>query len=139
MNSIFRFPSAAPLMSGPTHIRPAAGAPVRRAPRAAAWLLALAAFHALPAAAADAERLLIIRDHRFEPMELRVPANERVKIVIHNQDAKAEEFDSHALNREKLVPAGAKVSVFVGPLKPGRYPFAGEYNEATAQGVVIAE
>jgi len=92
-----------------------------------------------PAHAAEPEVLLVIREHRFEPAELKVPALQRVKLVVHNQDAKAEEFESHALNREKVVPARSKVTIFIGPLKPGRYPFVGEYNEATAKGVVIAE
>jgi hypothetical protein len=92
-----------------------------------------------PVHAAEPEILLVIREHRFEPAELKVPANQRIKLVVHNQDKKAEEFESHALNREKVVPAGAKVTIFIGPLKPGRYPFVGEYNEATAKGVVIAE
>jgi hypothetical protein len=29
--------------------------------------------------------------------------------------------------------------VRIGPLAPGRYPFFGEFNQATAKGVVIAE
>lgn len=89
--------------------------------------------------AADAESLLIIKNHRFEPAELKLPANQRVKLVVHNQDSTPEEFDSHSLNREKVVPGGAKATIFIGPLKPGRYPFVGEYNEATAKGVVVAE
>ena len=90
-------------------------------------------------AASEPEVLLVIRDHRFEPTELKVPANQRIKLVVHNQDASAEEFESHALNREKVVPAQAKVTIFIGPLKPGRYTFVGEYHEASAKGVVVAE
>jgi plastocyanin len=93
----------------------------------------------VPARAAEPEALLAIRDHRFEPAEVRVPANQKIKLVVHNQDATAEEFESHALNREKVVPAGGKVTIFIGPLKPGRYPFFGEYHAATAKGVVVAE
>ena len=89
--------------------------------------------------AAEPELLLVIRNHRFEPVELKVPADQRVKLIVHNQDSTAEEFESHDLNREKIVPAGGKVSIFIGPLKAGRYSFTGEYNEATAKGVVIAE
>ena len=89
--------------------------------------------------AAEAELLLVIKNHRFEPVELKVPAGQRVKLIVHNQDSTAEEFESHDLNREKIVPPGAKASIFIGPLKPGRYTFTGEYNEATAKGVVIAE
>lgn len=91
------------------------------------------------AMAGEPEYLLVIKGHRFEPSELRVPAGQRVKLLVHNQDATPEEFESHALNREKLVPAGAKAAIYVGPLKPGRYTFYGEYNEATAKGTVIAE
>ena len=89
--------------------------------------------------AADAEVLLVIKNHKFEPAELKVPAGQRVKLVVHNQDPTPEEFESHDLNREKVVPAGAKTVIFIGPLKPGRYSFVGEYNEATAKGVVVAE
>ena len=91
------------------------------------------------AAAAEPESLLAIRNHRFEPADLKVPANQRVKLIVHNQDASPEEFESRQLSREKIVPAGAKVSIFIGPLKPGRYEFWGEYHDATARGVVIAE
>ena len=91
------------------------------------------------AIAADLEMQLVIKNHRFEPSELRVPAGQRVKLVIENRDDTPEEFDSHDLNREKLIPPGAKVTVFIGPLKPGRYAFIGEYHDATAKGVVVAE
>jgi plastocyanin len=91
------------------------------------------------AQAADAELLLVIKNHRFEPSEVKVPAGQRVKLVVHNQDSTPEEFESHALNREKVIPAGARATIFIGPLKAGRYEFFGEYHEATAKGAVIAE
>jgi plastocyanin len=89
--------------------------------------------------ASDQEIALVVKNHRFEPAELKVPAGQRVKLVVHNQDTTAEEFESYALNREKIVPAGAKTTIFIGPLKPGRYAFFGDYNQATAQGTVVAE
>ena len=91
------------------------------------------------AIAAEPEVLLVIKNHKFEPAELKVPAGQRVKLVVHNQDGTAEEFESHDLNREKIVPPGAKVTLFIGPLKPGRYAFVGEYHETSAKGVVVAE
>lgn len=94
---------------------------------------------AAPARAADPEFQLTIKEHRFEPAEITVPAGKRVKLVVHNQDATPEEFESHALNREKIIPGGAKATIFIGPLKPGRYAFFGEYHEATAKGQVIAQ
>lgn len=90
-------------------------------------------------AAGETEFALTIRDHRFAPAEIRIPANQKVRLVVDNQDATPEEFDSHALNREKVIPGNAKAVVFIGPLAPGRYPFMGEFNAATAQGVVIAQ
>jgi plastocyanin len=104
-----------------------------------AGALIAASLVAAPALSAEPELLLVIKNHRFEPAEVKVPAGQRVKLVVHNQDSTAEEFESHDLNREKIIPPGAKATLFVGPLKPGRYTFAGEYNEATAKGVVIAE
>lgn len=83
--------------------------------------------------------VLTIKDHRFTPAEIKVPANQRVAITVVNQDATPEEFDSSALKVEKVIAGNSKGVVRIGPLKPGRYPFIGEYNEATAKGVVVAE
>lgn len=103
-------------------------------------LIALLAAASLSAWAADPKEFtLTLREHRFEPAELRVPAGQKVKLVVHNQDSTPEEFESHELNREKVIAPGAKANIFVGPLKPGRYPFFGEFNEKTARGVLIAE
>ena len=96
-------------------------------------------FLAAPSHAADLEVFMAIKNHRFAPSEIKVPANQRIKLSVHNQDSTPEEFESHSLNREKLIPAGAKVVIFIGPLKPNRYEFFGEFNAETAQGVVVAE
>jgi hypothetical protein len=85
------------------------------------------------------EYALTIKNNRFEPSELRVPANAKIRLTITNQDAGAEEFDSKALKLEKIIAAGKTASLFAGPLKPGRYPFEGEFHSKTARGVVIAE
>lgn len=83
--------------------------------------------------------VVTIKDHRFTPAEIKVPANQRVTITVINEDATAEEFESSVLKVEKVVAGKSKGTVRIGPLKPGRYPFIGEYNEATAKGTVIAE
>ena len=91
------------------------------------------------AAARADDYVLTIKDHRFSPTEIKVPANQRVAITVINEDATPEEFDSSALKVEKVVAGKSKSVVRIGPLKPGRYSFIGEYNQATAKGVVIAE
>jgi plastocyanin len=112
-----------------------------KAPMRAHRLLACLAFAAAitAAGAAEPEFTLVIKNHRFEPTELKVPAGQRVKLLVHNQDSTPEEFESHSLNREKVIPGGAKATIFIGPLKPGRYTFFGEFNEKTAQGAVVAQ
>ena len=92
-----------------------------------------------PAHAADLELSMTIKNHIFEPSVLKVPANQRIKLTVQNLDTTPEEFESHALNREKVIPGGAKAVIYLGPLKPGRYEFMGEFNPTTAKGVVIAE
>src|SRR5690349_8189730 len=77
--------------------------------------------------AQEPEFTLVIKDHKFQPAELRVPSGKKVKLIIDNQDATAEEFESHPLNREKVIPPKSKATIFIGPLKAGRYPFIGEF------------
>lgn len=99
-----------------------------------------AALTVLPAAAADATKVEIaIKDHRFVPAEIHVPAGERIRLVVRNEDAMAEEFESYELNREKVIPGGTEAVIFVGPLRSGTYPFFGEFHPETAQGRIIAE
>jgi hypothetical protein len=81
---------------------------------------------------------LVIRNHRFVPAELAVPANTKLKLVVVNEDPTPEEFESHELNREKVVTGRGTIPVYVGPLKPGRYPFFGDFNADTAQGALLA-
>ncbi len=93
----------------------------------------------LVAMAADADYTLVIKDHRFQPSELHVPAGSKIKLLIENRDDTPEEFESYALNREKVITGNGKATLYIGPLEAGRYPFFGEFNEATAQGVIVAK
>jgi hypothetical protein len=107
--------------------------------RAFAAAIVLAAL-GMPSAQALAQEFnLVIRNHKFEPQELRVPAGKRVSIYVANEDATPEEFESATLKVEKVIPGKSKGLVRVGPLAPGRYEFVGEFNADTAKGVVIAE
>ena len=82
---------------------------------------------------------LTISNHVFTPSEIVIPANTRVKIIVHNKDATFEEFHSDSLKREKIIAGGKSGVVNVGPLAPGEYPFMGEFHSKTAQGRVIAK
>ncbi|WP_039990440.1 cupredoxin domain-containing protein [Paraglaciecola arctica] len=89
--------------------------------------------------AAVPEYHIQLKDHLFFPSRIIIPANQKVKLVIDNQDNTPEEFDSFSLNREKVIFAHRKAKIFIGPLKPGEYGFFGEYNPNTARGTVIVE
>jgi hypothetical protein len=93
---------------------------------------------AAPALASN-DILLKLKDHKFTPAEIHVKANVPNVIVMNNEDATAEEFDSTSLKVEKVVAGNSSGNVRLRPLSPGRYPFMGEFHSETAQGVVIAE
>lgn len=80
-----------------------------------------------------------IRDHLFHPSLLIIPAGTKIKLMVINRDSSPEEFESYELNREKVIMGGAKAIIFIGPLPPGDYPFFGEFNPKTAQGLIRAE
>jgi hypothetical protein len=92
-----------------------------------------------PAVTRAQEFTLIIKNHQFSPAEIKVPANKRVKLTVVNDDGTPEEFESHEMKVEKVIPGNSKAVVRIGPLKPGRYPFVGEFHEDSAKGTVIAE
>ncbi len=103
-------------------------------------LLTVTALAALPVLgpAADFTGVLIIQDHRFSPAELVVPAGQKIKLTVENRDPTPEEFESYALNREKVIAGRSSAIVWIGPLAPGRYAFFGDFNQKTAQGVIVA-
>ena len=81
---------------------------------------------------------LVLKDHLFFPSKLTVPAEQKIKIRLINTDKTPEEFESFALNREKVVLGNAEAVLYLGPLKPGEYDFFGDFNPDTAKGVIIA-
>lgn len=92
-----------------------------------------------PCRANEQEIRIEIRNHRFQPAEIAVPAGQKLKLVVENQDDEEEEFESYSLNREKVVPPHGAVTVWVGPLEAGTHEFFGDYHPATAQGRLIAK
>jgi hypothetical protein len=92
---------------------------------------------AVAALAAEAVSLTI-KDHRFVPSAVSVPAGERFRIEVENQDSTPAEFESHDLRVEKIVVPGGKIAVMAGPLKPGIYKFFDDYHPDTAKGTMTA-
>ena len=106
-------------------------------------VIAVAVFAFLAASelgwAEDPQFTLVIKEHRFTPAELQIPAGVKVKLLIKNEDSTPEEFESRELHREKVVPPGQQILVIVGPLDTGTYGFFGDFHHDTAQGRLIAK
>ena len=100
-----------------------------------AGLILASAVNAEPAAPSIT---LTLKNHRFSPDAVTVPAGQRIRVELINQDGAAEEFDSEDLHAEKQVAPHGKAVFQIGPLKPGVYGFMGELHADTAQGKVTA-
>jgi heme/copper-type cytochrome/quinol oxidase subunit 2 len=82
---------------------------------------------------------LTLKNNRFEPNAVTAPEGERLRIHVKNEDSTPAEFESHDLRVEKIVTPGGRISVSVGPLKPGTYKFFDEYHPDTAQGTLTVD
>jgi plastocyanin len=80
---------------------------------------------------------LVLKDQQFQPAELVIPANTKVKLLIKNMDTAAAEFESRELNREKIIPAGSQAAVFIGPLTAGTYPYFDEFHMGTTGKIIV--
>ena len=102
---------------------------------ASTWLLGVG----VPPVAAQTEIILTIENNRFQPEEVKVKAGTPFVLVIINKDKGPEEFESHDLRIEKIIPAGRTVRLKMPALKSGTYGFVGEYHARTAKGRIVAE
>ena len=102
-------------------------------------VVAVATAASAPLAGRAAEPVrLTLKDHRFAPAEVSVPAGTRFRIEVTNQDATPSEFESSDLRVEKIVVPGGTIGVMAGPLKPGTYKFFDDYHPDTATGSLVA-
>ncbi len=105
-------------------------------------LLAFALLMSSGARAADAtppEQHLSIKDHVFNPNDLTVPAGQKIKLIIKNEDSSSAEFESEDLNREKVVPANKEVTVYLDPMTAGTYTFFDDFHRTTTTGTITAQ
>ncbi len=74
----------------------------------------------------------------FAPTVLNVPTGQKFKVEVTNEGPGAEEFESVELNREKVIAPGKTITLFLGPLSEGEYPFFGDFHRDTAKGKIVA-
>lgn len=90
-------------------------------------------------AAGEAAVKISIKDHKFDPAEVHVPAGKAIRLTVKNLDNTAEEFESRPLKVEKVISGNGTAVIRLKALTKGSYKFFGEYHEQTAQGVLVAE
>lgn len=91
------------------------------------------------ALAAKEEYLIQIKEHKFVPEILEIPAKKEFVLIVENLDKTLEEFESDDLKKEKLVRAGKKIKLNIQALEAGEYRFYGDFHQKTAQGKIIAK
>ncbi|MSP00513.1 MAG: cupredoxin domain-containing protein [Acetobacteraceae bacterium] len=74
---------------------------------------------------------------RVDPAEVPVPANVKVALKIENRSNVAMEWEGKPLHREKVVAAGGKATVSIGPLKPGSYEFHDDFHPKVRGNLVV--
>ena len=80
-----------------------------------------------------------IKNHRFQPAEIRARADVPIRLQIKNLDATPAEFESAALRVEKVIAGNSDGVINLSSLKPGRYEFFDDFNKATAHGALIIQ
>jgi hypothetical protein len=92
---------------------------------------------ALASWAAEPPRL-VLKDHKFSPEPLEVPAGTKFQLIIKNDSDKIIEWESDELDREEVVKPGEEATVFLGPLSPGSYSYFDDRHQES-KGVLIAK
>jgi Cupredoxin-like domain len=83
---------------------------------------------------------ITIRNHRFEPDKIEVPAGRPLKLIVTNADDTPEEFESVALKIERVIQGGKTAEFTVRPLRKNRnYKFFGEFHQDTAKGELVVK
>ena len=113
----------------------------RRTPAIMISVVALGVLAIGPAVAAEDSTMvrLSIKDHRFQPAEVQVPAAKPVTIEVRNLDATPAEFESKTLRVEKVVTGGGVITLQIRALQPGRYRFYDDYHEDTTEGYLVVQ
>jgi hypothetical protein len=56
-----------------------------------------------------------IKDHRFQPSELKAPANRPITLAVRNLDPTPEEFESRTLRVEKVIAGNSEIAIQLRP------------------------
>ncbi len=100
-------------------------------------MIAAMGVYPLISGATDAVPVISIHNAQFEPRELAIAPGVRTQIIVRNLDAIPAEFESYDLSREVIVPAHGEISLYVGPVDPGRYEFFNDFNRSMKGAIIV--
>jgi len=93
----------------------------------------------IPLRAQEAAAIQVsVKDHSFEPAEIKAPAGKPFTLRVKNLDPTPMEFESKALRVEKVVAGNAEATISVRAQKAGRYDFFDDFNRKV-HGVLVVE
>jgi len=111
---------------------------VTKSVTAAALLSALVSLATMAIADDGTTIEVSVKDHKFEPAEVKAAAGTALVFKVKNLDAAPVEFESEPLQFEMVVKPNAEIMVKVKPQKPGHYVFFDDLHQDT-KGTLVVE
>ena len=107
-----------------------------KAQAAGAVALLMTAF-AVPAASAETTIEISVKDNKFQPAEMKAPANTPIVFKVKNMTGAPIEFESEPLEFETVIKPNMEGVVKVKAQKPGRYEFFDDLHQGNKGTLVI--
>jgi plastocyanin len=104
---------------------------------AGAVALLLTAFAPL-ANAAETTIEISVKDNKFQPAELKAPADTPIVFKVKNLDGAPVEFESEPLQFETVIKPNMEGVIKVKAQKPGRYEFFDDLHQGN-KGILVVE
>ncbi|XUM22843.1 cupredoxin domain-containing protein [Bradyrhizobium oligotrophicum S58] len=92
---------------------------------------------ALPASAAETTIEISVKDNKFQPAEMKAPANTPIVFKVKNLDGAPVEFESEPLEFETVIKPNMEGVVKVKAQKPGRYEFFDDFHQGNKGALII--
>lgn len=89
-----------------------------------------------PAQAQTAEINITVKDKKFNPATITVPANKPFKLIVKNSDSAAMEIESHKPRFEKVIAPGTTAIINMKALDAGTYSFYDDFNKSNKGKIV---
>ena len=80
---------------------------------------------------------LTANNGHFTPTTIEIPAGTKFRIEIKNEGSTPEEFESIELRKETVLAPGVTRTLVFAPMRPGIYPFFGDFHPDTAKGRIV--